>query len=199
MTQDELYKIAIKGRKTHLKTYHFWMNMYAIINGALFVGLYNVFDKNNFFSFVIMTLGCLAGWFWYLSVRGFHAWIVSWIKNIQRFENEDGVYKAFCNVEFDANKPIRPLSTPKLTKGFTLGVAVLWSFLTLYQFYKINSGFFNKFCANFSGDKDFIKFIITIILLLLLIIFILANATCGSKESDLRDTNDVVDCKNNQS
>lgn len=189
------YALAIEGRKTHLKTYHFWMEMYAMINGALFVGLYNVFDKNNFFSFVIMILGCLAGWFWHLSVLGFHEWMISWIKNIQRFEGHDGVYRAFCTVKFVDNEEIKPLSTPKLTKGFTLGVAILWSILVLYQFYKLNLRFFCKFFALFLNDNDFIKFIITTTLLLALFIFILWNRYYGSKESDLRKTNDVIDCR----
>lgn len=190
MTNDELYKIAIEGRKTHLETYHFWMNMYAIINGTLFVGLYTVINngKSDFISFSIMLLGCLAGWFWHLSVRGFHVWIISWIKNVQRFENKEGVYKTFCNVK--SNKKIKPLSTPKLTKGFTLGVAILWSILTLYQFCSLNSIF--SYISN--EIKCIIKFFLTSVLILLLAFFIIINACKCSRESDLNDTNDVISC-----
>ena len=191
MSHEENYKLAIEGRKTHLEEYHFWMNMYAIINGALFVGLYNVAD--DYISFGIRILGCLAGWFWHLSVRGFHTWMISWIKNVHRFEENYGVYKTFCNVTNKENKAIKPLSTPSITKMFTLGVAMVWSVLAVLQFYKMNKSFIESFCDFLKNNPNCIKFWGSLIILLLLLVFILVSAIFLCKESDLRKTNSVID------
>lgn len=176
--QDE-YEIAIEGRTTHLKTYHFWMNMYAIINGALFVGLYNTLNSDyKLVRFSIMVLGCLAGWFWFLSVCGFHAWIISWIKNIQRLENEQGkIYGAYLNSE-----NLRPFSTPKLTKFFTLGVALVWSVMTLLQALNM-ANMQTPPCISF---KSYIPIIVVILLALYIVI-----AFHNCRESDLSKTHTI--------
>ena len=191
MTHEENYKLAIEGSKTHIETYHFWMNMYAIINGALFVGLYNVVDKtkSDHITFGILILGCLAGWFWHLSVRGFHTWIISWVKNVQRFENDDGVYKVFCNVKVAKGKTINPLS---LTKMFTLGVALVWSVLIIVQFYKMNKTFIDLLLTFLERNKDTVKFGASLCLIILLLIFILVSGLILCKEPDLRETNTVI-------
>ena len=76
-----LYEKAIEGRQFHMECFNHWMNMYAIINGALFAGLYAVEKTSHILS--ILVLGCLAGWFWHFSVHGFYRWIISWIRIVK--------------------------------------------------------------------------------------------------------------------
>lgn len=85
--QKYLYEKAIEGRKFHMECFNHWMNMYAIINGALFAGLYSVKDSTAY-SLSILVLGCMAGWFWFFSVCGFYRWIISWIRVVSHYEEK---------------------------------------------------------------------------------------------------------------
>ena len=107
MTEETKYQYerAIEGWRLHLESYHHWMNMFAIINGALFVGMYTVLgaaEKSGssllaeIVPLFVCVLGTVAGWFWFFSVQGFYDWIKSWIANVQRFEGEgEHVYAGF--------------------------------------------------------------------------------------------------------
>lgn len=55
-----LFDKVIKARYEHIHFYNHWMNMYAIFNGALFVGLYTEKDY-IFLKFLIVILGTVAG------------------------------------------------------------------------------------------------------------------------------------------
>lgn len=143
----EYYKTAIDGRNTHLEHYNHWMNMYAIINGALFVGFYSIFTQRNvscyfYIKLAILVLGCVAGWFWHFSTKGFYEWMLSWLNVISFYENKlsectesDSVYiyRAFIISKGNKmlnEKTIQPFSTQKLTQKFTLVVAIVWSLIT---------------------------------------------------------------------
>ena len=122
-----LYEQAIKGREHHQNNFNHWMNMYAIFNGALFVGYYNIDDKESLFSAIILLLGCAAGWAWAFSAIGFYDWIISWINVVKKHEAkiEGVVYRAYYSKQ--------TISTQKLTKLFTKLVALAWTVLTSYS------------------------------------------------------------------
>ena len=160
-----LYEKAIEGRQFHMECFNHWMNMYAIINGALFAGLYTVKEISHTLS--ILVLGCLAGWFWHFSVHGFYRWIISWVKIVSHYEeklfsnetskNEHLVYKIFDEDSKEEDreeklhsdreekknkkknkKKMYPFSTQKLTRAFTLCVAIVWTVLLAYSIHKIS-------------------------------------------------------------
>lgn len=150
-TNKDLYEKAIEGRKHLLENYNHWMNMYAIFNGALFVGLYSIGGKNvsesdYIFKLAILILGCIAGWFWFMSVCGFYRWILSWIHVVSYYESkfdedkeEKRVYRLFDDYKFDSTKEkqVYPFSTQKITRAFTFCVAVIWTLLLAYDIFCI--------------------------------------------------------------
>ena len=144
----ELYKIAIDGYQKHWEHYNHWMNMYAIFNGALFVGFYSVTGKDIGFAFeiVILMLGFVCGSFWYCSARGFYRWLLSWINIVQKHETElkktlnnldidTKIYGTFVRIQSGCICAFsnRPFSTQKLTQFFTLSVAIIWFGMLLYN------------------------------------------------------------------
>lgn len=141
-----LYERAIEGRRFHMECFNHWMNMYAIINGALFAGLYTV--KTTSYTLSILVLGCLAGWFWFFSVCGFYRWIISWIRIVSYYEKKlfssdkpEGqhlVYNIFDENKDKENKKnkkkkLYPFSTQKITRAFTFCVAIVWTVLLAYS------------------------------------------------------------------
>ena len=140
MDYEKLYEKAIEGRMHHQQNFNHWMNMYAIFNGALFVGLYTILDNTTCNSFDLYRLlitgpGVIAGWFWYFSANGFHEWIKSWITVVCYYESK-------LKTDNDEKKEVylyrlyggdwkKPFSTQKLTKLFTLCVAILWTLLLI--------------------------------------------------------------------
>ena len=175
--QKYLYEKAIEGRKFHMECFNHWMNMYAIINGALFAGLYSVKDSTAY-SLSILVLGCMAGWFWFFSVCGFYRWIISWIRVVSHYEEKllsqeppKGnclVYKIFeenneneeNNEKEEKEKKIEwlyPFSTQKITRAFTFGVAVVWTILLAYKLSSSNE-FLEKLIANITNPTFKIVF-----------------------------------------
>ena len=87
-----LYEKAISGREHHQNNFNHWMNMYALFNGALFIGFYTV-EKDSgtdtdVIKILILALGFLEALFWHCSARGFYRWILSWIGVVQYYETE---------------------------------------------------------------------------------------------------------------
>lgn len=151
----ELYKIAIEGYQKHWEHYNHWMNMYAIFNGALFVGLYTFITQNTsedcgnafLFKFLICILGCISSLFWLFSARGFYRWLKSWVEVVKKQElafcpllKEDidekylYIYRAFIQNNKDFNNFLskRPFSTQKLTQWFVGCVTVIWHLILFY-------------------------------------------------------------------
>ena len=157
----EMYKIAIDGYHNHFERYNHWMNMYAIFNGALFVGLHSIIDKScnsegfdllPFLQLLILALGCISSWFWFFSAKGFYRWNISWVKTVAHHENkfiqnclgneskEDVyVYKVFRKIGNEKYFEARPFSTQKITQWFTGSVAFAWSMITTLFLVKNNS------------------------------------------------------------
>lgn len=169
--------------------------MYAIINGALFAGLYSVKDSTAY-SLSILVLGCMAGWFWFFSVCGFYRWIISWIRVVSHYEEKllsqeppkDNclVYKIFDekdeNKENKENKTekrewLYPFSTQKITRAFTFGVAMVWTVLLAYKLSNCNE-FLEKLIATITNPKFKIVFgiIIGIVFVIAVILPIIETA-----------------------
>lgn len=199
----EYYKIAIDGRKTLLENYNHWMNMYAIINGALFVGFYSIAEKSSdavpfIIKFAILVLGCVAGWLWHFSTKGYYDWMLSWLNVISFYENKlrectesDSVYiyRAFIISKGNKmlnEKTIQPFSTQKLTQKFTLVVAIVWSLITGCIIY-------NKLCeVDIEIIRNNICFIVCPIVIAIVICFIvkyICKKWC--MKSDLRKTHKI--------
>ena len=127
-----LYEKAIEGRKHHQENFNHWMNMYAIFNGALFIGYYNMpVVAGQMFKMLIVFLGCVAGWAWYFSLKGFYSWIISWIQLVKKREEKlDELYMQDCNaVVYRFYEGRKTTSTQKVTKLFTFLTALAWSVL----------------------------------------------------------------------
>lgn len=147
-----LYERAIEGRRFHMECFNHWMNMYAIINGALFAGLYTV--KTTSYTLSILVLGCLAGWFWFFSVCGFYRWIISWIRVVSHYEKKlfssdkpEGQYLVY-NIFDEKKKELYPFSTQKITQAFTFCVAIVWTVLLAYFIFKFSEfGLWEKLLA----------------------------------------------------
>ena len=173
-----LYEKAIEGRQFHMECFNHWMNMYAIINGALFAGLYAVEKTSHILS--ILILGCLAGWFWHFSVHGFYRWIISWIRIVSHYEeklfsNETSKKKHLVYKIFDEGKKKStcwekikaffskigfstkyPFSTQKLTRAFTFCVAIVWTVLLAFSIHKfLGKDFFIPEIAEFLSSLGF--------------------------------------------
>ena len=139
-----LYEKAIQGRQQIWNDFNHWMNMYAIFNGALFVGFYSIMEKNpdcsnpwNLCEFLIITLGCIEAILWHCSARSFYRWIKSWIGVVALYESmltANPVYRAFVYLE--KKEDAHPFSTQKLTLCFTFSVAVAWGLLVINFFVK---------------------------------------------------------------
>lgn len=140
INMKERYKIAIEERARHQQNFNHWMNMYAIFNGALFVGYYSLDSaKGGLLRLAVLLLGCVSGWFWHFSACGFYDWIVSWIKVVQHYERlsaeedkknlKDEEWKVFG---LYAGTERNPFSTQRLTRRLTLCIALAWSGLASY-------------------------------------------------------------------
>lgn len=133
MHEDDkfLYEKAIEERMHHQQNFNHWMNMYAIFNGALFVGLYSTLCKGEdyvLYRMIIGTLGIIAGWSWFFSVTGYYDWIQSWITIVSYYESKLKLYdgSAVFLYRLYGGTSKKPFSTQKLTKSFTFCVAVGW-------------------------------------------------------------------------
>lgn len=135
-----LYEKAIEGYQQHHRNFNHWMRMYAIFNGALFVGLYSLKSyccwEPVFLSLIIIILGNIAGWCWFFSVCGFYRWILSWIGVVKRCEaplnGHTNPYRIFVHLPTERENGIfyyKPFSTQKLTLMFTLIVSIAWSLI----------------------------------------------------------------------
>ena len=165
----ELYKISIEGYQKHWDHYNHWMNMYAIFNGALFVGMYSIIKETKeeliIFQLCICVLGCISAWFWLFSARGFYRWLISWIKIVKKHEKffvddiltsfdaeykdkKMYVYNLFIKAGNEKYFKTRPFSTQKLTQWFAGSVAFVWTFITImfiaknYEKLEVNTRFF---------------------------------------------------------
>ena len=194
------YEKAIEGRFQHMSQFNYWMNMFAIFNGALFVGYYNVVkectcEKVNpccatfILTSIILLLGVISSWLWFFSACGFYRWNISWINIVKKFEKEElgdkHVYRAFAYPEDLENKKFvtRPFSTQKLAKGFVLCVAIAWTLIAAFNTVKIFAG-----CSDKSTAVP--MWIVLLVFFIVLAIFlVVVSFIC--RESDLKKSHYV--------
>lgn len=152
----EAYEMSVSAYQFSIKRYNSWMNMYAIITGALFVALYSIlYVENNFYvseaitvlTFVIVVLGIASNTAWILTVRGHYEWTKSFIRILkcnenQYFRGDFDPEKAFVydGVMISANKSPNHssvnlpgfFSTQKITIIFLKLLLSAWFFVGLY-------------------------------------------------------------------
>ena len=169
---NEFYEKAIEGRQHHQENFNHWMNMYAIFDGALLAAFYSLQASENekpFVQFVILLLGCVAGWFWHFSTRGFYRWILSWIGMVFYYEDENNpVYKGFLRKD---GENFRPFSTQKLTRAFTLVVAFAWMILLAWH------------CKNVFPCCSLCNLAVYIALIVIACVFVLVCAVSSCREN----------------
>ena len=191
------YEKAIEGRFQHMSQFNYWMNMFAIFNGALFVGYYNVVkectcEKVNpccatfILTSVILLLGVVSSWLWFFSACGFYRWNISWINLVKKFEKEElvdkHVYRAFAYPKDLENKKFvtRPFSTQKLARFFVACVAIAWSLIAIFNLVKMFFG-----CSDKIGNV--MKFVILGIFGVA-VIFLICVAVRIGRESNLKNS-----------
>lgn len=157
-TKDELeksYERAIKAREHHYKNFNYWMNFYALIIGALFVGYYTIND-NCMVKMIVTLIGFSASFAWLQSFRGYYHWIIHWINVVQFHEekylesvneinNKENVieidnlrtYTLYYESDDKESKCLlksRNISTQKMTLRFIFLLTITWGFLLIYHF-----------------------------------------------------------------
>lgn len=194
------YEKAIEGRFQHMNQFNYWMNMFAIFNGALFVGYYNVVkeckctgaipcDTGFVLSSVILLLGVVSAWLLFFSACGFYRWNISWINLVKKFEKEElvdnHVYRAFAYPKKLENKKFttRPFSTQKLAKAFVLCIAIAWTLIAAFNIVKMFISCPDKICG-------VMKWVILGIFGVA-IIFLICVALGKGRESDLKESHYV--------
>lgn len=187
MMEDEKYLFdkVIQARYEHIHSYNYWMNMYAIFNGALFVCLYTLNGKNteNIILLELLTsvLGVAAGWCWHFSAKGFYAWLLSYVKNTNEHEkklnikDEDKVFSIFYGKLKNKELKENPYSTQKLTQFFTFCIAVAWTirFLSKFLDFLLEKQEKIKSFIKILIKQDIEKIIIFLIILFGMFVFIL--------------------------
>lgn len=126
------YEKAVEGRNAHYSQYIQFTNLYAIFTGALLVAFYHLIGNASYqpYAIIVAILGLSTSILWFCSVRGYYAWLISWINVVRHYEeclnlgrvaeNSRFVYGLFYEVPKKGRSPIAPsrFSTQKLTMLF---------------------------------------------------------------------------------
>lgn len=125
------YEQSIQAYQKHVERYSTWMNMYAIMTGALFVAFYSIFgndrtyiicgklneicncslasDDNTIFLLLIALLGFICSLCWYGSVKGHYEWMKSFIEivkfNEKKYFGENGPFVYSKVIASESAKP----------------------------------------------------------------------------------------------
>lgn len=139
--EKEQYEKAINAYNIHVSKYKEWMHLYSIFTGAFFIGYYNVIDKNNFLSMVIIIAGLITSICWLGSFLGHYSWMKSWVHILHQRErdylsDENKKYRIYSIVD---KKSIEKhgYSTQKITQYFIITIIVGWVTLCINQIYEI--------------------------------------------------------------
>lgn len=131
------YEQSIQAYQKHVERYNTWMNMYAIMTGALFVAFYSIYGKDKLLVLLISILGFLCSVCWLGAVKGHYEWMKSFIKivkfNEKKYFGENGpfVYSKVIASEKSKTKGnflYGFFSTQKITLFFIKGVVLAWIF-----------------------------------------------------------------------
>lgn len=197
LDREELWKFyekAIEGRNAHYAQYLKYVNLYAIFMGALFVAFYTLLDsvENQVFTIPVAVLGLITSILWLCSVKGYYAWIISWINVVKHYEeclNEGEsvnkarfVYGLFFEAEssnYSVTAPSR-FSTQKLTLLFVFSCIIGWFTIILLMIEKylykchIICDCVNECCT-----------CIILILMVLVLLFVFVKTLCKSLHDDI--------------
>lgn len=125
------YEQSIQAYQKHVERYNTWMNMYAIMTGALFVAFYSIYgkdsthiisgklneicncslvsDDNTIFLLLIAILGFICSLCWYGAVKGHYEWMKSFIKivkfNEKKYFGENGPFVYSKVIASESAKP----------------------------------------------------------------------------------------------
>lgn len=125
------YEQSIQAYQKHVERYSTWMNMYAIMTGALFVAFYSIYgkdstciicgklneicncslvsDDNTIFLLLIALLGFICSLCWYGSVKGHYEWMKSFIEIVKfneiKYFGENGPFVYSKVIASESAKP----------------------------------------------------------------------------------------------
>ena len=138
------YEKAIEGRNQHYQNYSKQMNYYSLFTGAFFIAYYNIFGKNVWLSSMVALLGFVTAICWKYSLSGYYAWMVSWIKLVQEYENRMNekcktpfVYKYADECLRTTSGFPQNYSTQKVTELFLNFVIIAWGIVVVVQLHQI--------------------------------------------------------------
>lgn len=152
------YEESIKAYQSHVQRYNTWMNMYAIMTGALFVAFYSVYGNENcdkrclcaktletnvdgILLVLIALLGFLCSLCWLGAVKGHYEWMKSYVKILKSNEKKYfDSYSLFVYTKVAASKRqvssgnylFGFYSTQKITLFFIKCVALAWLFCAVF-------------------------------------------------------------------
>lgn len=196
---EKSYKRAIIAREHHYKNFNYWMNFYAIIIGALFVGYYTI-DDDLLLKMIVALMGFAASFAWFQSFRGYYHWIKQWMnvvmfyeeKYLQEENTQNGnidmenmkVYSMYYESDDDENSccliKSRNISTQKITLRFIFILVIAWLILLIYNIISSVN------CSN--GIREYFCSCICSYLILIGVLLILGIITflfCCGTESDV--------------
>ena len=177
-------------------TYNHWVNMYAIFNGALFVGLYTCSKLK--YVYLINFLGVIAGWCWFCSLNGFYSWIISYVYIANFYDKKlqisQGKYK--IHGIYENNKVVSPFSTQKLTQFLAKMIALVWSAIFIYNTFEVVKKCDKKFGIFTNCENIQLIYLLTAIIIVFLVfgfVLIVANYKCRENLSEFKKLNDTFE------
>ena len=200
----ESYERAIKAREYHYSNFNYWINFYAIVIGALFVGYYNVDDY--ILKMIIAAIGVVASFAWLQSFRGYYHWIKQWIEvvqfhegqyisalcdendSIQKEKDADNLRVYSLYYESDSEKACcllqsKNISTQKMTLRLILCLLLAWIGLLFYSCYLLIGKHFSVICAEECQCRCVASCCI-LVLLIIIGLFIVLELFTRCNESD---------------
>lgn len=205
---EKNYKRAIKARERHYSDFNYWMNFYAIIIGALFVGYYTI-KEDELLKIIVTLIGFATTLAWLQSFRGYYHWIKQWmnvvmfheeqyIKSTGHNENEkesNRVYSLYFESDEENSRcPLktRNISTQKMTLRLIFVLLLSWLILLVYNSCSLIGVHLCTVCENCylreshgSLLRCLFIFVMLILLAGMLITIIGLFCFCKDKESDV--------------
>lgn len=205
---EKSYRRAVKARERHYSNFNYWMNFYAIIIGALFVGYYTI-KEDELLKTIVTFIGFATTLAWLQSFRGYYHWIKQWI-NVVMFHEEqyiktsnyvenDKKSNRVYTLYYESNEenlcfPLktRNISTQKMTLRLIFVLLLSWLILLVYNSCSLIGIHLCTVCENCylreclcSLLRCLFIFVMLILLSGMLIAIIGLFCFCKDKESDV--------------
>lgn len=186
--QEERYKLLINARNFHYDNFNKWMTFFYVAIGALFVGYYNILDKEDYFfqEIIIIIAGLIISIFWHWSCKGYYYWVTQFIKLIMEYEKslpiELRIYSCMANKKLNNNyfHPLKGanISTSKITLLFSLFIILIWYIILIKSIFdKLE---YTHICCN-----------ILFVILSLIVIYIIISTVSQFIKSDISKHDDL--------